>query len=145
MSVSEFTISHRLAVKYLFLANSGILDNAKLQLEPYNASHERNDYEVSTLAMSLGVLLKRLRFHGLFEILLLMNASLSFSLMKFVNYETLSMTGTPKLPFYGISNANCNPLLDFLIHSVIIVYHNLSVCSRYSRPYLAFSKSRFHA
>ncbi len=44
---------HRLAVKYLFLANSGFMDNVELRLESFDANHEQNDYEVSTTALFL--------------------------------------------------------------------------------------------
>ncbi|KAF9553354.1 hypothetical protein CPC08DRAFT_822347 [Agrocybe pediades] len=35
-----------LAVKYLFLTNDGITEGAKMTLEPFNANHEQNDYEI---------------------------------------------------------------------------------------------------
>lgn len=37
---------YRLAVKYLFLTNEGDAEERALALEPFNATHEQNDYEV---------------------------------------------------------------------------------------------------
>jgi len=34
-------------VKYLFLANEGMPETTELRVEPFNASQEQNDYEVS--------------------------------------------------------------------------------------------------
>jgi hypothetical protein len=45
-SLSLFSL-FRLAVKYLFLANDGTDGQRELDVEPFNASHEQNDYEVS--------------------------------------------------------------------------------------------------
>lgn len=37
---------YSLAVKYLFLTDDGHADQPEVNLEPFNASHEQNDYEV---------------------------------------------------------------------------------------------------
>ncbi|KAF8969681.1 hypothetical protein BDZ97DRAFT_213140 [Flammula alnicola] len=42
----EEIATYSLAVKYLFLANEGMTDHTKLVVEPFNASHEQNDYEI---------------------------------------------------------------------------------------------------
>jgi len=42
----EELATYSLAVKYLFMTNEGIVDNAELTVEPFNANHEQNDYEI---------------------------------------------------------------------------------------------------
>lgn len=39
----------RLAVNYLFLSDNGHTDHSQLEIEPFNAAHEQNDYEVRTI------------------------------------------------------------------------------------------------
>ncbi|KAF8161693.1 hypothetical protein B0H34DRAFT_390777 [Crassisporium funariophilum] len=38
--------TYALAVKYLFLTNEGMAEHAQLAVEPFNATHEQNDYEI---------------------------------------------------------------------------------------------------
>lgn len=38
-----------LAVKYLFLTDHGLEEHSELTVEPFNASTEQNDYEVSDI------------------------------------------------------------------------------------------------
>ncbi|KDR77909.1 hypothetical protein GALMADRAFT_1293338 [Galerina marginata CBS 339.88] len=42
----EEVATYSLAVKYLFLANEGMVAGRKLGMEPFNATHEQNDYEI---------------------------------------------------------------------------------------------------
>lgn len=42
----EDVATYSLAVKYLFLANDGTDGRSQLDVEPFNASHEQNDYEI---------------------------------------------------------------------------------------------------
>jgi hypothetical protein len=37
---------YRLAVQYLFMANEGVTEESRLEVEPFNATQEQNDYEV---------------------------------------------------------------------------------------------------
>ncbi|KAF8962054.1 hypothetical protein BDZ97DRAFT_1663285 [Flammula alnicola] len=39
-------VTFSLAVKCLFIAKEGMTEDAKLAVEPFNAAHEQNDYEI---------------------------------------------------------------------------------------------------
>ncbi|KAF9523697.1 hypothetical protein CPB83DRAFT_862502 [Crepidotus variabilis] len=42
----EELATYSLAVKYLFLTDSGVTSHTKITVEPFNANHEQNDYEI---------------------------------------------------------------------------------------------------
>lgn len=46
---------NRLAVNYLFLTDDGLVEHPELVVEPFNASHEQNDYEVCLRTVSCQV------------------------------------------------------------------------------------------
>ena len=55
----------RLAVKYLFLTNDGLEEHPELNLEPFNATSEQNDYEVRIYTLvQIRDLTEYDRFHG---------------------------------------------------------------------------------
>ena len=104
-----------LAVKYLFLTNEGDLENSQLVLEPFNANHEQNDYEVccNILRLRLPYNCALHRFHGLFAISSQIREYQTISRTKLRSFETHLRNGTLRHRYCETSSGNSNRLQGY--------------------------------
>lgn len=97
-----FSLVLRLAVQYLFMANEGVTEESRLEVEPFNATQEQNDYEVCTFLPSLFgsgcLLLSHLRFRGHYAKSSRTSASLISLVRRSQGCATRLGSGTPRRP-----------------------------------------------
>lgn len=102
-----------LAVNYLFLTDDGRDKHPELTLEPFNATHEQNDYEVNAHAIRSHciamLILSAQRFRGHYETLLQTHESYTFLLVISSSFAMPSANGTQGQLSSEISNGNFNP------------------------------------